>query len=67
MDTENLALMAIGVLTRFDILHVTASNEPAEPEGRPAGCPAMKFILNSVATASKVTKSANNTLVEEST
>ena len=56
MDVENRALMAAGALTRFVIVHVTASSEPAEPEGRPAGCPAMKDILSSAATASKVTE-----------
>ena len=58
MDVENRALMAAGALTRFVIVHVTASSEPAEPEGRPAGCPAMKDILSSAATASKVTVEA---------
>ena len=58
MDVENRALLAAGALTRFVMVHVTASSEPAEPEGRPAGCPAIKDILSSVATASKVTEEA---------
>ncbi len=57
MKTDDLALTAAGVLTRFVILHVTASNEPAEPTGRPGGCPDLKDILSSVATASKVIES----------
>ena len=58
MDTVDLALMAAGTLTQFVILHVTASSDPALPEGRPAGCPVMKAILNSEATASKMTEDA---------
>jgi len=61
MDTENVAALAAGALTKFEILHVTASSEPAVPEGSPA-----KDILSSLATASKVTESAE-TLVEELT
>ncbi len=59
--------MAAGALTRFVIVHVTASSEPAEPEGRPAGCPAMKDILSSVATASKVTDDAATLFAVEPT
>ena len=67
MDTDDLALMAAGTLTQFVILHVTASSDPALPEGRPAGCPVMKAILNSEATASKMTDDAPIVVVGEST
>ena len=67
MDTDDLALMAAGTLTQFVILHVTASSDPALPEGRPADCPVMKAILNSEATASKMTDDAPIVVVGEST
>ena len=67
MDTDDLALMAAGTLTQFVILHVTASSDPALPEGRPAGCPVMKAILNSEATASKMTDDAPMVVAGEST
>ena len=67
MDTDDLALMAAGTLTMFVILHVTASSDPAVPEGRPAGCPVMKDIRNSEETASKVTDDAETLFVGEST
>ena len=67
MDTDDLALMAAGTFTQFVILHVTASNDPGVPEGRPAGCPVMNAILNSRAIASKVTDDAETPFEEEST
>ncbi len=67
MDTDDLALMAAGTLTQFVILHVTASRDPALPEDRPAGCPVMKAILISEATASKMTDDASIVFVGEST
>ena len=67
MDTDDLALMAAGTLTQFVILHVTASSDPAVPEGKPAGCPVIKASLNSEAIASKVTDDAETLFVGEST
>jgi hypothetical protein len=67
MDKENLALTDIGELTNFVILHVTASCEPAVPEGRPAGCPVENNILSSEETESKITEEAETVFVGELT
>ena len=67
IDTVDLALMAAGALTQFVILHVTASGDPALPKGKPTGCPVVKAILNSEATASNVTDDAETPFVGELT
>ena len=61
METEDLSMTAIGELTNFVILQVTAS-EPALPEGRPAGCPVENNILSSDETESKITEEAETVL-----
>ena len=49
MDTENVALLAAGTLTKLEIVHFTASSEPSEPEGSAV----VKDIMSCVATESK--------------
>ena len=65
MDTSDLLPTAVGKLTIFSILHVTASSEPGVPVGSPGGCPEVKYILSEEATVSKVTKSAERLFVGE--
>ena len=33
IDTDNVALLAAGTLTKLEIVHFTASSEPMSPEG----------------------------------
>jgi len=54
MDTENVALLAAGTLTKFEIVHFTASSEPSEPEGSAV----VKDITSCLATESNVTELA---------
>ncbi len=54
MDTENVALLAAGTLTKFEIVHFTASSEPSEPEGSAV----VKDIMSCLATESNVTELA---------
>ena len=59
IDTENVALLDAGAFTKFVILQVRASCNPAVPEGSPA-----KDILSCLATASNVTESAGKLVGE---
>ena len=62
MDTENVALLAAGTLTKFEIVHFTASSEPSEPEGSAV----VKDIMSCAATESNVTELAG-TLADKPT
>ncbi len=63
MDTENVALLATGALTKLEMVHFTASVDPPTPEDSPGP---VKDMTSCLATASKVTEFAE-TLVEEPT
>ena len=56
MDTGNVALLAASTLTKFEIVHFTASSEPSEPEGSAV----VKDIMSCAATESNVTELAEN-------